>query len=129
MIDVKEILAHIDYLMSNHDSSLDYEAALEDVRSFILEKSKMTTAPHKPRRRRNALTQFELLAKDGTKDLDEEYQWCVKNLPLKANRSLIYQVSEIHIITSSQKVIDKVNERFGTAFSFENFLENRVYYL
>ena len=40
MTDVKEILSHIDYLMSNHDSSLDYEAALEDVRSFILEREK-----------------------------------------------------------------------------------------
>jgi hypothetical protein len=35
---IRQLLSRIDYLMSNHDSSLDYEAALEDVRSFILER-------------------------------------------------------------------------------------------
>ena len=131
MTDVKDILSHIDYLMSNHDSSLDYEAALEDVRSFILERKKTAVASTRTRRKRsrNCLTQFELRAKYGTRELEEEYQWCVENLPLRAGRAIVYQVDEIYIITSSQKVIDKVNEHFGTTFSFENFMENRVFYL
>ena len=35
MTDKEKILAEIERLMHNHDSALDYEAALEDVRNFI----------------------------------------------------------------------------------------------
>lgn len=73
-------------------------------------------------------TQFEIKTISNT-DLKPLYNWCIDNLPLKADRGIIYCVNEIFIITSSQKVIDKVNEHIGSNFSFGIPYCNNVYYL
>lgn len=79
----------------------------------------VTAFDTKPRKRRaNPRTQFELktiFRKDLIKDA---YEWCKQNLPLKDERGIIYYVDELFIITSSQSVIDKVNNHFGSNFEF-----------
>ena len=83
----------------------------------------------KPKRRcRNDLTQFEIKSKND-RDIRAEYDWCVENLPLKEEHGLMYHVTEFFIITRSQRVIDKVNCHFGSAFSFKNWLESRMFYI
>ena len=79
----------------------------------------VTTFEPKPRKcRANPKTQFELKP-IGRKDLIKEaYEWCKQNLPLKDERGIIFQVDELFIITSSQSVIDKVNNHFGSNFGF-----------
>lgn len=77
---------------------------------------------------RNPKTQFEIRTVSN-KDLLPLFNWCVDNLPLKADRSIKYWVNEIFIITSSQKIIDKVNEHIGSNFSFGIPYGNNVYYL
>lgn len=80
------------------------------------------------RRYKNDLVRFELKSLFG-KYLESEYNWCVANLPLKEGRGLMYWVTEIYIITRSQRVIDKVNRHFGSSFSVKNSLESRSFYI
>ena len=61
--------------------------------------------------------------------LRDEYDWCLKNLPLKEDKGIVYNVTEVYIITSSQRILDKVNKHFGSNFSFENFSTNNIYFL
>ena len=70
-------------------------------------------------RKKNPRTQFELKTMSlDTKVLNEAYEWCKKNLPLKEDKGLQYWIDEIYIITSSQAVINKVNKHFGSDFHF-----------
>lgn len=80
---------------------------------------------------RNPKCQFELKTLDNKQLIKEAYDWCIKNLPLKEDKGLQYWADEMFIITSSQKIIDKVNEHFGSRFTFksEEFWESRVHYL
>ena len=79
----------------------------------------VTTYEPKPRKRRaNHRTQFELKTISRKDLIKEAYEWCKHNLPLKDGRGIIYQVDELFIITSSQSVIDKVNNHFGSNFGF-----------
>ena len=79
----------------------------------------VTTYEPKPRKRRaNHRTQFELKTISRKDLIKEAYEWCKHNLPLKDERGIIYQVDELFIITSSQSVIDKVNNHFGSNFGF-----------
>lgn len=59
--------------------------------------------------------------------LKDVYDWCINNLPLKEDKGIVYNVTEVYIITSSQKIIDKVNEHFGSNFSFDNFFRHNIY--
>ena len=82
-----------------------------------------------PKRRcKNDVVQFELKSVYG-RSLKSEYDWCLKNLPLKDDYGLVYQVNEIFIITRSQRIIDKVNRHFGSSFSFKNWQESRIFYI
>lgn len=63
------------------------------------------------------------------KDLKDDYNWCLENLPLKEDKGIVYNVTEVYIITSSQKIIDKVNKHFGSNFDFNNFFPNHIYYI
>lgn len=63
------------------------------------------------------------------KDLKFAYDWCLDNLPLKEDKGIIYNVTEVYIITSSQRIIDKVNRHFGSNFSFEDFFTNNIYFI
>ncbi|MBR3675412.1 MAG: hypothetical protein IKN69_04645 [Bacilli bacterium] len=77
------------------------------------------TFEQKPRKRRvNPKTQFELKTISRKDLIKEAYEWCKQNLPLKDERGIIFQVDELFIITSSQSVIDKVNNHFGSNFGF-----------
>ena len=79
----------------------------------------VTTYEPKPRKRRaNHRIQFELKTISRKDLIKEAYEWCKHNLPLKDERGIIYQVDELFIITSSQSVIDKVNNHFGSNFGF-----------
>jgi len=79
---------------------------------------------------RNPRTQFEIKTCYHNKDaVWQAYQWCLKNLKLKDERGVIYQVDELFIITSSQKVIDKVNKHFGSSFNFECPFGNRCFFI
>lgn len=75
---------------------------------------------------KNPRTQFEIRS---TRNLINEFQWCVDNLPLKADQGLVYQFNEIYIITSSGKIIHNVNKHFGSSFNFGNDLTDRIFYL
>lgn len=77
--------------------------------------------------KKNPRTQFEIHSMNGH-NLMPIYDWCLKHLPLKEEKGLIYQVTEIYIITSSQRIIDKVNKGLGTDFTFNFLPEKRVYY-
>lgn len=87
-------------------------------------------SPKEPskRRRKNDRVQFELISLN-KRLLDDEYQWCLDNLPLKDERGLSYQATEIYITTSSQRIIDKVNKHFGSTFSFKYWQDSRVFYI
>lgn len=79
----------------------------------------VTTYEQKPRKfRANDMTQFELKTISRKDLIKEAYEWCKHNLPLKDERGIIYKVDELFIITSSQSVIDKVNNHFGSNFGF-----------
>ena len=79
----------------------------------------VTTFEKKPRKRRaNPKTQFEVKTIFRKDLIKEGYEWCKQNLPLKDESGIIYQVDELFIITSSQSVIDKVNNHFGSNFGF-----------
>lgn len=77
---------------------------------------------------KNPKTQFELKTLS-QRTLNNEYQWCLDNLQLKEDRGIIYQVDEIYIITSSQKILDKVNKHFGSEFKFDNNSSSRYYFI
>lgn len=75
----------------------------------------------KSKRNKNPRTQFELHTLDYNNSIIKEaYEWCLKNLPLKDESGIKYMVNELFIVTSSQKVLDKVNEHFGSGFSFNH---------
>lgn len=79
----------------------------------------VTTFEKKTRKRRaNPKTQFEVKTIFRKDLIKEGYEWCKQNLPLKDESGIIYQVDELFIITSSQSVIDKVNNHFGSNFGF-----------
>ena len=79
----------------------------------------VTAYEPKPRKSRvNPNTQFDLKTISRKDLIKEAYEWCKHNLPLKDERGIIYQVDELFIITSSQSVIDKVNNHFGSNFGF-----------
>jgi len=103
----------------------------DDMSNYIIEKYveylKKNSHP-KNKKNKNPRTQFEIRS-IFERNLFNEYQWCVNNLPLKEDRGLIYQVSEFYIITSSQAIIDKVNKHFGSDFNFKNSWESRTFYL
>ena len=80
------------------------------------------------RRKKNARTQFEIIS-IFKRILDKEYKWCVKNLPLKDESGLVYNATEIYVITSSQKILDKLNKHFGSAFDISDMQGSRVFYI
>ena len=96
---------------------------------FVEPKTENTAKQQKPKRRREPAVQFELKAYEQEKLIREAYDWCKENLPLKPERGLTFWPDEIHIITASQRILDKVNARFGTTFNMEHAWETRVQYL
>ncbi len=66
---------------------------------------------------KNPRTQFEFHSWS-RKNMSDVYDWLLTNTKLKADTGVIYQVDEVYFITSCQKVLDKVNEHFGSSFSF-----------
>lgn len=88
----------------------------------ILEEPKrdvVTTFLKIPRKRKTKpKTQFELKTISRRDLIKDAYEWCKHNLPLKDERGIINQVTELYIITSSQSIIDKVNKHFGSKFGF-----------
>lgn len=70
----------------------------------------------------NPRCQFELKVIYDNQIIKKAYNWCVENLPLKPERGIIFQVDEIYIITRSQRIVDKVNNEFGSNFSFYPFV-------
>lgn len=76
---------------------------------------------HIKAKNKNPRTQFELHTLVYNHSIIREaYDWCLKNLPLKDGSGIRYQVTELDIVTSSQKILDKVNARFGSNFSFNH---------
>lgn len=76
---------------------------------------------HIKAKNKNPRTQFELHTFDYNHSIIREaYDWCLKNLPLKDGSGIYYNVTELDIVTSSQKILDKVNARFGSNFSFNH---------
>lgn len=81
---------------------------------------------------KNPKSQFEYHSDMFNKHIIKEaYQWCLDNLPLKSDRGIIFNVDKLFIITSSQKIVDKLNKNFGSSFTFNNkdFWNNRTYFL
>ena len=79
----------------------------------------VTTFEPRPRKRRaNPRTHFELKTIFRKDLIQEAYEWCKQNLPLKDEKGISFQVDELYITTSSQSVIDKVNNHFGSNFGF-----------
>lgn len=122
------IIARLDIELVEQYSEDEYDRwrdAVQTMQKFlqpILDEPKadvVTTFGQKPRKRRaNPKTQFELKTISRKDLIKEAYEWCKKNLPLKDERGIIFQVDELYIITSSQSVIDKVNNHFGSNFGF-----------
>lgn len=69
---------------------------------------------------RNPRTTFELISLTGSKKIEEAHQWCLNNLPLTDGAGIRYEGSVLFIITSSQKIIDKINNHFGSQFCFRS---------
>ena len=92
------------------------------------ETKKVTPFSVSKRKRKNHITQFEIISLN-KRNLIKDFDWCVNNLHLKEDKNLLYQVSEIYIITSSQIIIDRVNKHFGSSFSFNNSYESRIFYV
>ena len=90
--------------------------------------AKVTPFSVSKRKRKNHRTQFEIISLN-KRNLIKDFDWCVNNLPLKEDKNLFYQVSEIYIITSSQIIIDRVNKHFGSSFNFNNSYESRIFYV
>lgn len=79
---------------------------------------------------KNDRTQFEIKSMLGQKEIIWKiYQWCLANLKLKEDKGLVYWVTEMFIITSSQKNIDKINKYLGSNFTFENETDARIFYV
>ena len=110
------------YSVKEYDRWRDAVQTMQKFLQPILDESKadvVTAYEPKPRKRRaNHRTQFELKTISRKDLIKEAYEWCKHNLPLKDERGIIYQVDELFIITSSQSVIDKVNNHFGSNFGF-----------
>lgn len=96
---------------------------------FVEPKTEHTARTQKPKQRRAPAVQFELKAYEQEKLVREAYDWCKQNLQMKPERGLIFWPDEIHIITASQRILDKVNAHFGTTFNMEHAWETRVQYL
>lgn len=110
------------YSKDKYDKWRDAVQTMQNFLQPILDEPKadvVTTFKPNPRKRRaNPKTQFEIKTISRKDLIKEAYEWCKKNLPLKDERGIIYQVEELYIITSSQSVIDKVNNNFGSNFGF-----------
>lgn len=115
----------------------DWHNAINTLRKFLQPilvepKDEVVTKaqPKKRQRKKSHRTQFELKGffRNSSEEMEKAYEWCLKNLPLKEEHSIIWQVNEVFIITSSQAVIDKVNKHFGSEFSFGIHGE-RIWYL
>ena len=110
------------YSVKEYDRWRDAVQTMQKFLQPILDEPKadvVTAYEPKPRKRRaNHRTQFELKTISRKDLIKEAYEWCKHNLPLKDERGIIYQVDELFIITSSQSVIDKVNNHFGSNFGF-----------
>ena len=110
------------YSAQEYDRWRDAVQTMQNFLQPILDEPKadvVTTFEPKPRKRRaNSKTQFELKTISRNELIKEAYEWCKQNLPLKDERGIIYQVDELFIITSSQSVINKVNNHFGSNFGF-----------
>lgn len=123
-----DIIAGLDIELVEQYSEGEYDRwrdAVQTMQKFlqpILDEPKaevVTTFEPKPRKcRANPRTQFELKTISRKDLIKEAYEWCKQNLPLKDEIGIIYQVDELFIITSSQLVIDKVNNHFGSNFGF-----------
>jgi hypothetical protein len=110
------------YSVKEYDRWRDAVQTMQKFLQPILEEQKaevVTTFGQKSRKRRaNPKTQFELKTISRKDLIKEAYEWCKQNLPLKDERGIIFQVDELYIITSSQSVIDKVNNHFGSKLGF-----------
>ena len=130
------IIASLDIELVEQYSAREYDQWHEAIQTlhdflrpmFVEPKTEHTARTQKPKRRRAAV-QFELKAYEQEKRISEAYDWCRANLPLKPERGLMFWPDEIHIITASQRILDKVNAHFGTAFNMEHAWETRVQYL
>lgn len=86
--------------------------------------------PRKQAKNKNPRTQFELFTLDcNTSIIQNGYDWCLKNLPLKDEGGIKYRVDQLYITTSSQKILDKVNQHFGSNFSFNAPLGGYRFYI
>ena len=123
-----DIIAGLDIELVEQYSEDEYDrwrGAVQTMQKFlqpILNESEadvVTTFEPKPRKRRaNPKTQFELKTISRKDLIKEAYEWCKQNLPLKDENGIVFQVDELFIIISSQSVIDKVNNHFGSNFGF-----------
>lgn len=130
--------AYIDVILNFHEKGIrigiekGLQMAKEQILKDAMDAAKFSCGhvrkPSPRRRYKNDPVQFELKSMKG-RALHAEYDWCVKNLPLKDEHGLVYQVSEIYITTRSQRVIDKVNRHFGSSFGFKLWQETRVFFL
>lgn len=68
----------------------------------------------------NPKTQFEIISFNRN-DLIDIYKWCINNLRLKEDVGVIYQFSEVYVITRSQRTIDKLNKYLGSSFGFNDW--------
>ena len=85
---------------------------------------------HIKAKNKNPRTQFELHTLDYDKSvIREAYDWCLKNLPLKDGSGIRYEANELDIVTSSQKILDKVNARFGSNFSFNHAIGDLRFFI
>ena len=122
-----DIIAGLDIELVDQYSVQEYDRwrdAVQTLQKFlkpILDEPKediVTTFEQKSRKRRaNPKTQFELKTISRKDLIKEAYEWCKHNLLLKDERGIIFQVDELYIITSSQSVINKVNNHFGNGLS------------
>lgn len=85
---------------------------------------------HIKAKNKNPRTQFELCPIDYNHSIIKEaYDWCLKNLPLKDGSGIRYEANELYIVTSSQKILDKVNARFGSNFSFNHLIGDLRFFI
>ena len=110
------------YSVQEYDRWRDAVQTMQKFLQPILDEPEVevvTTFEQKPRKRRaNPRTTFELKTINRKDLIKEAYEWCKQNLPLKDDHGVIFQVDELFIITSSQSVINKVNNHFGSNFGF-----------
>ena len=70
--------------------------------------------------KKNHRTTFEFIAISDSRKIENAYWWCRNNLPLTDGVGIRYEGNELFIITSSQKIIDKINKHFGSKFCFRD---------